>query len=732
MFMIALGALIYMGFEIYRLNDVYGDEYKRRALMQLINRQIGSEAAITPNRGSILDRNRQTLAYSSIVYDVFMDVRLMHNLVNAHTSESRRDAGRREQQRIIQATSQILGIPEYELWALLATNDDGSLVFNTNDRVFARQQSFETMQALEAARLRHIHTRQVTRRTYVYGSVAPQIIGFGWANNTIWRGVESRYNRDLSGVNGRVLRVYDSSGLGVVTERVPPQDGNTVILTIDLMIQHLAERAVLKYGMQHNAAYTATIVMNPFTGEVIAMAAYPSFDLNDPMNPLLVTSPALAEEWSMLPNNELAANFESIWRNFNITHTFEPGSVFKPITVAAALEEGIISINDRFFCGGSKIYAGHTMHCHRRTGHGWLNLREVNAYSCNVALMEIAERMGSNIFYRYQRDFGYGEPTGIDLPAEASASVLIHRLSALGPSELAASSFGQRFLCTPIQAITSFCAIINGGYLFQPYIVSQIVDSRNRVVFDRQPIVTRKVLSHETSDWMRDAMVDTFVYGTGARARIPGHAIGGKSGTAHQGTVDEPGFHIAASFIGYFPADNPQYVVMTIIYDPEGDTPSASHMFAELVTDIINHKRIPPTTQAARGTAALGDYIDMPVWQAAQILNRLGIDFQFVGNTGDTVIGQFPRPGDPVPTDGTVFLMIDRQGTEDLTEVPDVEGMTARQARTTLRDAGFVPVVTFANPSHNYEDLNRVYVQTPDPWQRVTAGMEVRLNVRIE
>ncbi|MCL2704385.1 MAG: penicillin-binding transpeptidase domain-containing protein [Defluviitaleaceae bacterium] len=722
----SMAALVFMASRIYYYQDVHGDEFERRAINQLMRSALGSESAVIPNRGAIMDRNHHTLAYSSIVYTVFMDVRML----DGRTDE--------QKENTIKKTAEIMDIPESDLWALLAKNPDGSLVHNTHYRVISHQNPQEIASALNAERLHDIYTEEDTKRFYAYGTAASQIIGFQ-RGESLW-GIESRYNRQLTGVNGRVFRLYDSSGRGVITERVPPQDGNTVILTLDLIIQQKAESVVAKYGHEYNVDYAAAIVMNPHTGEVIAMAAYPSFDLNDPMNPELITNPRLADEWALLGlgSRELANNFDTIWKNFNITHTFEPGSTFKPITIAAALEEDIIGRSDTrtdsYFCGGSKVYAGHTMRCHRRSGHGWVNLREAIAYSCNVALMEISEKSGSAVFYKYQRDFGFGELTGIDLPGEESASALIHRLSNLNASELAASSFGQRFNCTPLQAINSFSALINGGYLYKPYIVSQIVDSRNRLVYDRKPEVVRQVISQETSDWMREAMVDTFVYGTGARARVAGHDIGGKSGTADQGREGEPGHHAAASFIGYFPADDPQYVVMTIIYNPKvGDTPSASFMFTELVLDIINYKRIPPSSQAQAGSGSvfLDDYTGVPVWQAAQTLNRLNADFQFVGN-GDIVVGQFPKPGERISQNATVFLMVERTSDDELAEVPNLDGLTLRQARTALLEAGFVPMVTFDNPSNNYEDLNRVYLQMPDAWQKVTPGMEVRMKVRID
>ncbi|MDR1705366.1 MAG: PASTA domain-containing protein [Clostridiales bacterium] len=736
MLLICVGMLAFLCYRVIWWKNEMGPEFEIQAINNLINFSSGNESSVVPLRGSILDRNRQTLAYSSLVCKVFVDVIKMDDRYqkdNIEIAEKKRKTNRVE--TAIADASLILGYPEADIWALMEKGPDGKLLpeNNTYYKVIMTGVAPETALALKEKNPHDIYIEEDAVRSYRYDVFASQTLGFIRGDSS-W-GLEAHYNRELAGVPGRSFRTYDSSDRSVVSERVEPEEGLTAITTFDLGIQQIAEENAVKYGLEHGAEYTSVIVMEPDTAGIVAMASYPSFSLNAPMDPAYITNPAIAAEWSLLePNSrELADQFDTIWKNFNITNTFEPGSIFKPITVAAALEEGIISPNDRFFCAGSLTYAGYEIHCSNRNGHGDISLRQAVAYSCNCALMQIAEKMGRDLFYKYQHDFGYGQRTGIDLPAEESAAALLHPLSGLNASELATASFGQTFKCTPIQAITGFCALINGGNLYKPYVVSQTVNRKNAVVYDRKPELVRKILSRETSDYMRDVMLDTLEYGTGARAKVAGYAIGGKSGTAEQGRDSDPDYHEAASFIGYFPADKPQYVVLTIIYRPAGVTPSASYMFMETVMDIISYKRIPPSSATATSGKTMEDYRNWPVWQAMERLNALGIDFGLVGSEGTVVSGQFPNPGEQIAQNATVYLMIDPYAEgEALAEVPDLSGLTALEAETAITAAGFTPVISYESNDNTYKEYNWVYAQMPEPFIMISPGSQIRIKVRAD
>lgn len=719
MFLVTVATLAFMANRIFYWQSEHGDEFELQAIMQLINRSTRREAPIIPNRGSITDRNGQTLAFSTIVYYVFLDPLLL----------SGRSADR--QRHTIESTSAILGIPEENLWAFLDRREDGTLVHNHHYAVIATYQPLEIHLALQNAGLWDVHTREVTTRSYVYGTMAASVIGGHWGD-TLW-GIERRHDRHLTGVDGRIFRSFDSTGRSVVTERIESEHGATVVTTIDLVYQQMAEDVVVRFGTQYDARFAASILMEPHTGAILAMAQYPSFNLNAPRNPYYVTNPTLAEYWGELPSGsqELATNFNSVWRNFNISHTFEPGSIHKPITVAAALEEGIIDFYDTFHCRGSLVVGGVTISCWRGIAHGTVNVRQAIAHSCNVALVMIAERMGREMFYTYHRDFGFGQLTGIDLPFEASAAALQHSLAGLNPVELATASFGQRFNATPIQAITSFASLVNGGYLMEPFVVSQVVGSRGNVLYEREPQIVRNILSHEVSEFMRCAMVDTFTYGTGRQARVYGHDVGGKSGTGEQGLQDNPNFFWTSAFVGYFPPHDPQYVLLTVIYDPQPTTPSASHMFMEMVLNIIQHRRLEPTSLTGPDGIALYDYRGVTLWQAIQHINRQGLDFSLVGN-GNIVTSQFPNPGDRVSQNATIILILDHYGDYELAEVPDLLGLNVAQAREALLNAGFSVLTDYADPQNRIEELNIVVQQMPEPFQRVTPGIEVRIMGRVD
>jgi len=490
------------------------------------------------------------------------------------------------------------------------------------------------------------------------------------------------------------------------------------------------------------------------------MAQSPGFDLNDPVNAALVTDAALAEAMGTMlgdgKSNEFYDKFNEIWRCFNIKSTFEPGSIFKPITVAAALEEGVITTSQHFYCGGFKIYAGIPIQCHVWNNglgriHGAQTLEEAIMNSCNCALMEIAELMGRSIFYKYQHDFGYGEQTGIDLSGEEDCASLLHSLVGLNESELATSSFGQRFNCTPIQAITSFAALINGGTLYQPYLVAQRADSRGNVVYNREPVVTRKVISRETSDYLRKAMQLVISdNGTGRNAQIPGYAIGGKTGTGEQGVKGRPGYSYTLSFIGYLPADDPQFLVLAMIdrvpeevYD--NGLSSAAPMIKEVFQYLIDSRGIQPVNADAdaipRDKTEVGNYIGKPLIVAVHEVNTAGLDYAFDGGSGTVVMTQSPEPGTVVPIGTTVRFTISDGGGYTLRQVPDVMGLETSVAETVIIEAGFVPVVahdTSAGPAASDEpdeifipeEPKYVYRQMPAAGVNVAEGLEVKIRVK--
>ena len=664
------------------LKVVYGEEYETAARTQQIS---GYDDTINPNRGTITDRNHQPLAVSTTVYNIVLDVRvLVQNKME-------------EQEKTLHALCEAIPDLDYDTlkgYTALVDEEKKIPVLDTSWKVLAKQQSVEVKEALEAQDLKGVVYQKDTKRSYPAGKLAASVIGFERGDARL--GLEEEYNQQMTGIPGRSYITYDGAN-GAVSQEVPAQDGNTIITTLDYNMQTFAEQAVEEMMADYNPENAASIIMDPNTGEILAMAAGPGFDPNNPTEPLALDSEAFAQMWAEMDTDAQYEYLNGVWNNFNISSTFEPGSIFKPITVAAALEEGIIQNTDTFYCSGSKQVADYTIGCHLRSGHGTLDVAGALAQSCNVALMDIAEKMGAEIFYRYQRDFGFGSKTGVDLPGEVSASSLMYDLEQIGPTELATMSFGQSFNATALQCLNAFAAVINGGNLMRPYIVSQVVDPEGTVLSETQPEVIRKVISEETSDIVREDMIQTLEVGTGKKAKIEGYVIGGKTGTAEQGRTEPRKYTV--SFISYLPADHPQYLVMTLIHKPEsyadGITTVAPAM-KTLLEKIIQYKGIEPSYEAdgaaatEETTVTVNDYTGATLFDVLMELDVAGLSYEVVG-TGNQIVNQAPHGPVEVKEGSQVILYVQQgEGESGGKPVPDVRGMTWEDAVTTLTDASFV------------------------------------------
>lgn len=720
-----LGVAIFLCWKIIEIKSEYGNEYERRALAQLINSGIESDKAIVPNRGAIMDRNKKALAVSSTVYNVYIDIRVL----------VQRDE--EVQQDTLEKVNQVLGIPMETLQELLKMDGNGKkAVLDTNFHYLAKGISFQTGKELEALNPACVYLEDDTKRTYPYNNLASSVVGFV-RGDSAW-GLESWYNTQLSGKPGRIFRAYDQGGT-INTNRYEAEEGYMLVTTLDMKMQQDAERLTEKYGKLYEAPNASMIVMNPNTGEILALAQYPNFNLNDPMNVSGINSEEYVQEWLNLSENEQLERLFKVWANFNISSTFECGSIYKPITVAAALEEGIISLDDTFYCSGVREVAGWPIHCHKRTGHGQQTLDEALANSCNVAMMQIADRTGRDIFYKYQTDFGYGEKTGIDLPGEEAG--IIFSIDRLNASELATSSFGQRFNCTPIQAITSFAAVINGGYLLKPYLVSQIVDVKGNITTDNKPTIVRKVISGETSDYLRQTLEKVVSpNGTGWKAVIDGYAIGGKTGTGEQGAREEDDTH-SLSFIAYLPVDDPQYLVMALVnrVEPEiyndGEA-TAAYMLQEMLQEIIKDKGIQPSYNIVKPDFTLDDtiyvvedYTGKPINEVTRKLNSNGISYELIGSAGSIISAQHPAAGTKVTKKATVFLTIANDEASELISIPDVTGLEISEAEALLAAAGFEAIVSVETTGDDNTGtaLPKVYEQMPEAGVKLPAGAQVKI-----
>jgi len=716
--------LVLLGGRVAYFQAVHGDEFTRRAIVQQVLDASGTERMITPNRGAIVDRNRNTqaLAISHTVYNVFIDpYRIL-----GRSAES--------QEEIFGKIYMALGIPVNELREIVESNP------NSRYRVIARRINLTTKEAMEGLGARHVYFEEDTHRQYPGGNVAASLIGF-MRGDSVW-GLEQRFNEELTGVAGRELRILDENN-NAVTQIIPPMEGNTIVTTIDLLIQQEAQRLVAHYGSIHRSRNASLIMMDVNTGEIIAMAEYPSFDLNDPFNIERINSETARNRIMQEPEDRWLEMMFEITRNFSVSDTYEPGSVFKPLVFAAALEEGAINLNDTFVCGGGRYIHYVFIQCWSGTDCGVQTVAQAIANSCNPAIMEVAARLGRDRYYRYQREFGIGRPTGIDISGEPNTERLVHNRAMLNPVELAAASMGQGFNVTSMQMITSFASLVNGGNLMQPFVVSQMIDANGDVVFAAEPTVTRKVISEEVSEIMQILMIDAIEWGTGRRAAIPGYLIGGKTGTAQQGDKDDPyNTDEVQTLITYFPADNPQYIIMSVISLPEiiefGNAQTMP-MVRSLMNFVITHRQIEANDRESFNRVLIDDsmhipdYIGRSIAEVTNSLNSLGLIYDISGS-GDIVRGQFPSPGSRVNRGSMIHLTLEMSSDDvALNLIPSVVGLHYTQAIEIIERAGLVPVITHSlAPELAEEDEDDLDISDPLGRVQVVTSQFPRNEIRVQ
>lgn len=738
---ITIALLIIVGIvRVGFIKFVYGEKYEAAAISNQVNKI--QDKIINPNRGGILDRNNQALAISFTVYDIILDVRVLVQ----QTPEI--------QEETLNGLNEILDIPMETLKDYIKI--DPSTNKPVNDKnwfVIQKGVSFQKGQELIDRNLKCVYTEEDTKRTYPHDSLASQVIGF-IRGDTMY-GLESQYNDLMVGVPGRTFRTFESDK-SVVTRQERPKDGYTIVTTIDLTIQQYAEEAAKKAYLEYQPKNSSVIVMSPKTGEILAMADYPNFNLNNPTEiSFLKDIPNYQATWDSYTDEQKMDILNKAWKNFNITDTFEPGSIFKPLVVAAAIEEGVISKNETFYCGGSKTYDDYHIGCHKKSGHGTVTIEQVLANSCNVGMMDIMSKLGRDKFYKYQHDFGFGEKTGIDLPNETSAASLMYSLEQLNIVELATCSFGQGFNSTALQSLSGMAAVINGGDLIKPYIVSQIIDEDGNIVKENSPEVVRKVISEDTSDYLRKALESVVKEsGTGKKAVIDGYSIGGKTGTAEQGVrkVSDDKKLYTCSFIAYFPVEDPEYIAISVLHHPNPKTyvdgvTSPVPMLREVIENIIKYKSIPPSYTVENKEKSvdiatevkLNDYTGKSLQQTIKELNELGIDYELAGSGGDTVLKQYPNGNTTIKKGTKILLYISvSDKNKELVEIPNVLNMTVPQAQEMLKAAGFEYTIEISeDTSESTENSTtentaeqKVYEQMPGSEFKVEKGTNIKLKVK--
>lgn len=545
-------------FRLMYIEYTSGEKYEKIVLSQ----QEYDSTIIPYKRGDIVDSKGTVLATSVDVYNVILDSKVLH--ANEEKISS----------TIAYLTQCFPEITADQVNQEITDNPDREYT------VLAKHVSYEEKAAFEALmngedtkdQIAGIWFEKEYTRTYPYNSLASAMIGFANATTGVI-GLENQYNDTLNGTNGRAYG-YLNADSNVEQTVIEPENGYSLVATIDTNIQSIVESAILQAneemkqeteGQATGSNNTAVLVMDPQNGDVLAMASYPNFDLNNPKD---LSAYFTEEELAGMSDEDKMNQLNKLWQNYTISNTFEPGSTFKPFTEAMGLDSGSLRGDETYICDGSEWVSGHEIHCVNRSGHGTEDLRGALRDSCNDALMQMVRAIGPANFAKYSREYGFGQKTGIDLPGEASTASLIFSEEQLARTEsnLAVSSFGQGFNVTMIQLASSFCSLINGGNIYQPHVVKKIVDGSGNTVQEISPVVTKETVSQEVSDTLRDYMYTVVSEGTGAKAAVEGYAIGGKTGTAEK--VPRGSGNYVVSFIGFAPVDDPQVVVYVVVDEP--------------------------------------------------------------------------------------------------------------------------------------------------------------------
>ena len=572
--------VIFIGllFRIFNIIENDSDKYTKKVLSQ----QTYVSSNLLYKRGEIRDRNGTVMAISVKVYDLVISPKTLIE------DENNRDFS-------IQTVTDCFGIDRAELEQIINSKPDSQYHVitekkgMTSDEISAFEEARE--KAKEAASkdsdspvITGVWLEERYARKYPLGETACNIIGFV-DNDQGNNGIEEYYNSELTGSYGREYGYFDAE-LNLQRTIKPAVDGNNIVSTIDANVQRIVEKQINKQMKDMGAENIAVMVMNPNNGEILAMASDTLYDLNNPRN---LSSMFTEDEIEHMSDEEKATALNEMWKTFGISHTYEPGSTFKPFIVAAALDEAATNPNATYVCNGKTQVGEYEIGCANRTVHGTVTPKTILMQSCNLGVMQVAAGLGRKQFYRYMNLYGFGSRTGIDLNREEKG--IIHPESELNTVEIATSSFGQTQNVTMVQMLSAFCSLINGGKYYAPHVVKEIINEQNAVVKSNSGEIVKQTVTEHTSSLIREYLKETVEAGTAVDAKVEGYDIGGKTGTAEKHGADQEGNYIV-SFIGFAPTDNPQVAIYVLIDQPAVDDQAHSSYATKFASKIM--KKILP------------------------------------------------------------------------------------------------------------------------------------------
>ena len=750
--MVVLGICTFAAlfWKLYDIQINQHDEMWERA----VDQQTRS-ATVPASRGTIYDRNGYMLAVSSTAEEVNISPKEIAAFVEkqrsdieaaqekaAQKGESYTAPEIRDQAYIARGLSRILDVDQAKIEESMTKTN---LMYVNIKKKTEQDLAVEVRRFIngeideeggevpegQRKKLQGVWMNPDSKRIYPYSSLASNVIGFVDGDNKGGVGLEAKYDSELEGTAGLTVTAKNAAGTDLLyqyEQYYDAENGSDLVLTLDVSVQAALEKGIEAMVKKFDAKNGATgIVMDVNSGAIVGMASYPNYDLNsygtlydDSLKAKLEATLAqlesqrmdyaTEEDYEAAVSEARSTTLQTQWRNKCVDSTYEPGSTFKPITLAMALEEGTVNMNSTFNCTGSVKVGVWTMHCSKKSGHGLQTLEQAVGNSCNPAFIKIGQSVGAETYYEYLKSFGLMEKTGVDMIGEVKG---IFDESALknDVATLASYSFGQTFNVTPLELIRAQAACVNGGYLYTPYIVDQVLDDDGNIISQHDSTPVRQVISEETSAKVRQCLEYVVASGTGKNGQVAGYRIGGKTGTADKTgtkTASNPKGDIVVSFMCFAPADDPQYIMLLTMDTPSrttGTYPSGGNMVAptasQIMAEILPYLGIEPdyTAEELSGAdAAVPNVVGKTAADARAVLEGAGFSCKTVGS-GETVTDQTPAGGAIVPNNASIILYLGTEKSDTPCTVPNVLGKTAAQANQALTDAGLIMKVTGATSS---------------------------------
>ena len=662
---------------LFYLQFIDGGTLKERAY-----KQITANRVLSPQRGTIYDSTGKALAVSTKVDTISINPSLI--IVKGKQEETNA-----LKEKVAKALSDIFELDYNEvLVKVTSTNSVETIAKKVDSEKVDTLKKWMKDNKFSSG----INIDEDTKRTYPYNNLASNLIGFCGSDNNGLSGLEYYWDSTLTGTPGRVTTAIDAAQDSIPDEDekyIAAENGSNITLSIDANIQSIAEK-YLKQAVEENNCKNggSMILMDPSTGDILAMATYPDYNLNTPFEP----NDTLLATWDTLSSEEKTNSLYKMYSNKVVNETFEPGSVFKPIIASIGLEENIVQTDTAgdFYCNGSQKVADISINCANRSGHGSQSLRNALENSCNPALIQLGSRIGVSTMYKYFQAFGLFDKTGIATAGESSSQ--FHSESSVGPTELATMSFGQRFTITPLQMITAACAIANDGVLVKPRIVTKIENPDTGVVTNIDVQEVRKVVSSETAAKVRNMMESVVTDGGGKLGAVKGYSIAGKTGTSEP-DPNHPENGYVASFLAIAPVENAKVVALLSLYGPQGKNHYGGQISAPVVSQVLSevlpYLGIPSNETSSSTTTAstitIPDLKGKTVTEAKNILSDLGIDIVTKASGDEIIINQTPKAGVSLAKGGIVKIYTENENTSVSVPVPDLKGKNLTAAKSTLK-----------------------------------------------